>query len=150
MKNDLRLNNHDLEDLPLINRKVILRGKSTSVNTVQVRIHGRRKHFQHSARRVRSVKGRIVSPDYASRVTKSRVHGVDDYYIGPELLISQVCNTSSIGSKRLCDQLIVNDQPNAFQVDIGASSNLIGKKWIGDTVKQYLSDVEWTSHATLR
>ena len=73
MQNALRLNNHNLEDLPcrLINRKIILRAKSTSVNTVEVRMHGRRKHDQHSARRVRSVKGRIISPDFASRVTKA-------------------------------------------------------------------------------
>lgn len=44
----------------------------------------------------------------------------------PEFLISQVCATSSIGSKRLCAELIVNDQPIA-------SNNLIGKKWIADT-----------------
>ena len=46
---------------------------------------------------------------FCKQSDKSRAHGVDDHYIDPEFLISQVCTTSSIGSKRLCAELIVHD-----------------------------------------
>lgn len=42
-------------------------------------------------------------------------------------LISQVCTTGSVRLKRLCAELIVNDQSIAFQIDTEASNHLIRK-----------------------
>ncbi|XP_048759452.2 uncharacterized protein K02A2.6-like [Ostrea edulis] len=64
---------------------------------------------------------------------KAHIHGVDDEYKEPEFLISHVCTTNSIEMKRLCAELIVNEQSIAFQIDTGATNNLIGKKWISNT-----------------
>jgi hypothetical protein len=58
---------------------------------------------------------------------KAHIHGVDDEYLEPEYLISQVCTANSVGIERLCAELIVNDQLIAFQIDTGATNNLIGK-----------------------
>lgn len=72
---------------------------------------------------------------YCKQGGNTHVHSVEegyDYYEEPEYLIRQV-STVTGGHGRLCAELMVKDQPIAFQIDTGASNNLIGKKWIGDT-----------------